>query len=181
MHPKIFLILCRIVPRDVLTVTVLDRAASSSKDRREELLIEAKPLPCTHWGVGFGGRPALRTCTLVVPEVRAVLGAESSAPPVGAGAKAVSGEVSTVQLSIRWAPEMRLRKPLSLVAVVGGWTRRLLSCKVTSHSFAFAPCLCYDHVDPNHKFFQGLISSFTVSSLTPYRLRHPELKPASRK
>lgn len=87
-------------------------------------MLEAKSLPCTHWGVGFGGRPVLRTCTLTIPESKAVMGAEGSAP-IGAG------EVSTVELSIRWAPEIRLRSALSLVAVAGGCTRRLLPCKVT--------------------------------------------------
>lgn len=109
---------------DVLTVTMLDRAVSSPKNCGEGFLVEAKPLPCTKWGVGFGGRPALRTCTLTIPVSKAAMAAESNAP-IGAG------EVSTVQLSLRWDPEIRLRHPLSLVAVAGGWTRRLLSCKVT--------------------------------------------------
>ena len=99
----------------MLSITVLDRAASTAQDDREDYsyMAEAEPLLCTHWGVG--GRTARRVCAVAAPE--AVL---------GFGAK-----VTAVQLTVSWAPEMRLKKPFSLVAAAGGCTRTLLSSKVT--------------------------------------------------
>ncbi|CAM9141807.1 unnamed protein product [Ascophyllum nodosum] len=104
----------RVTERDVLSITVLDRAASTAQDDREDYsyMAEAEPLLCTHWGVG--GRTARRVCAVAAPE--AVL---------GFGAK-----VTAVQLTVSWAPEMRLKKPFSLVAAAGGCTRTLLSSKL---------------------------------------------------